>query len=122
MAMAGINPTGIDSPILDETPVPLAALSLIDLPTNDPAFARAPLPYLAAARQVHPWLARCAAGIVVHQHAAMDALLRRDEVMGTSFTVIVDLMHARNSAWGRFTEALMTGSMKGPPYPFAKDP
>lgn len=90
-----------------ESALPLHALNLPYLPMQTPEFARDPMPYVAAARETHPWLARSDAGYVVHQLRAIKDLLARDDVMRTSFDGIVALMGAKNTPWGRFTEEQM---------------
>jgi len=85
----------------------LAELDLPYLAMEQPEFAANPVPHFAAARQKHPWLARCSAGYVVHQYAAIkDLVMRNDEFRG-SYDGIVELMGAKATPWGRFTEAQM---------------
>jgi cytochrome P450 len=82
-------------------------LELSYLPIEEPAFAVDPMPYFEAARQQHPWLARCSVGFLVTEFKAMDEILRQDTKLRMSSPEIVDLMGARGTGWGRFTEEMM---------------
>ena len=85
----------------------LAELDLPYLPMEKAEFAANPFPYFAAARQQHPWLAKCSLGYVIHEYAAIrDLVMRNDEFRG-SYDGIVELMGAKGTPWGRFTEAQM---------------
>jgi cytochrome P450 len=79
-------------------------LKLPSLPMEDAEFAANPWPYLAAAREQHPWLASCAFGYVVHQYGAMRELLRLDHSMTGAYDNVVDIMQARGTPWGRFQQ------------------
>ena len=77
------------------------------LAMEKPEFAANPFPHFAAARQQHPWLAKCSLGYVIHEYAAIrDLVMRNDEFRG-SYDGIVELMGAKGTPWGRFTEAQM---------------
>jgi cytochrome P450 len=82
----------------------LDELHLPYLPMEEPAFSENPYPYLAQARAVHPWLARGAFGYVVHQYKAIQDLLRQDGPMQSAYDGIVEVMGARNTPWGDWTE------------------
>jgi cytochrome P450 len=82
----------------------LTELHLPYLPMEDPAFSRNPYPYLEQARTMHPWLARGAFGYVVHQYKAIQDLLRQDGPMQSAYDGIVEVMGARNTPWGDWTE------------------
>ena len=85
----------------------LAELDLPYLAMEKPEFAANPFPHFAAARQQHPWLAKCSLGYVIHEYAAIkDLVMRNDEFRG-SYDGIVELMGAKGTPWGRFTEAQM---------------
>ena len=81
----------------------LSELDLPYLPMEDAAFARAPYPYLEAARQKHPWLARGAFGYVVHGYKAIQDILRQDGPLQSSYDGIVETMGARDTPWGDWT-------------------
>lgn len=81
-------------------------LDLPELPMEKPEFARNPLPFFAAARHKHPWLAKCSFGYVVHEYFSIKDLLCLDDMHG-SYESIVEVMGAKGTAWGRFTEAQM---------------
>jgi cytochrome P450 len=85
----------------------LAELDLPHLPMETPELARDPLPYFAAARAKHPWLAKCSFGYVVHEYSAIKDLLWMDGYTRGSYDGIVELMGAKGTPWGRFTEAQM---------------
>jgi cytochrome P450 len=82
-------------------------LELSHLPIEEPAFAVDPMPYFEAARRQHPWLASCSVGYLVTEFKAMDEILRQDTKLRMSSSEIVDLMGARGTGWGRFTEEMM---------------
>jgi cytochrome P450 len=85
----------------------LAELDLPYLAMEKPEFAANPFPHFAAAREQHPWLAKCSLGYVIHEYAAIkDLVMRNDEFRG-SYDGIVELMGAKGTPWGRFTEAQM---------------
>jgi cytochrome P450 len=82
----------------------LQELDLPYLPMEDPDFARDPYPYLERARSVHPWLAKGAFGYVVHQYKAIQDLLRQDGALQSAYGGIVEIMGAKNTPWGDWTE------------------
>ncbi len=82
----------------------LESLELPYLAMEQDEFAAEPYHFFAEAREVHPWIARCAFGYVVHDHTAIEELLRMDEHMCPSFDNIIEAMGAENTPWGRFTE------------------
>jgi cytochrome P450 len=79
-------------------------LKLPYLPMDEADFAANPWPHLQAAREQHPWLARCAFGYVVHQFGAIKDLLWQDENLHGGTDDMVALMEARGTEWGRFQE------------------
>jgi cytochrome P450 len=99
----------------------LTELELAHFPWEDPAFAEAPDPYFAAARERHPWAGRCNAGYVVHEYtAARDLLLMGSDHMRTSFDSFIDYMGARGTPWGRFEEEQMI-ALEGAPHQRLRD-
>jgi cytochrome P450 len=82
-------------------------LELAHLPIETPELAIDPMPYFETARRQHPWLAKSNAGLVVTDYTAMKEILHKDENLRMSSTEIVDLMGARGTGWGRFTEEMM---------------
>lgn len=84
-------------------------LDLPFLPVDEPRFASDPFPFLAEAREKHPWLATSNLGYFVHEYKAIKELYVQDDVMRPSFDGIVELMEARGTPWGRFTENQMIG-------------
>ncbi len=82
----------------------VADLDLAYLPMEQTNFAENPFPYLAAARQHHPWLAQCSFGYVVNEYAAMRELMAQEDKMRMSHPGVVELMGAKGTPWGRFIE------------------
>ena len=80
----------------------IADLTLHDLPMADPAFSANPWPELAKARAVHPWLATCDFGHVVHSYDAMRDLLWLDHSLAGAYHDVVEIMDAEGTSWGRF--------------------
>ena len=86
----------------------LDALELAYLPMEEPGFAADPFPHFAAARAVHPWLARCAFGHVITGYEAMRELLWLDHSLTGAYDSVVEMMQARGTQWGRFqSESLL---------------
>lgn len=85
----------------------LPEMDLPYLPMESREFGQDPMRYFAAVREKHPWLAKSDSGYVVHQLRAIRDLLIKDDCMRTSFDGIVELMGAKNTPWGRFTEEQM---------------
>ena len=80
----------------------LADLELATLPMEQGEFARNPFPHFESARRVHPWLAKCAFGYVVHAHEAIRELLVMNDRMEPSFDDVAELMQAEGTEWERF--------------------
>jgi len=81
----------------------LEDLDLPTLPLAREDFAADPIPWLNQARAQHPWIAKCDFGYVVHEHQAIEDLLRQDDRMYPSFDTVIDVMGAKDTPWGRFT-------------------
>jgi cytochrome P450 len=88
-------------------------LDLPHLPIETAEFAADPIPYFAEARRQHPWLANSNVGIVVTDYTAMKEILHKDSNLRMSSKEIVDLMGARGTGWGRFTEEMMLSKSGG---------
>jgi len=83
-------------------------LELSNLPIEQSGMAADPMPYFDAVRRQHPWLARCSVGYAVTEYAAMkEIILHHDGRLRFMSREIVDLMKARGTGWGRFTEEIM---------------
>jgi len=81
---------------LAELDLPYLAMENEDFAANAPAeFSRA--------REKHPWIARCAFGYVIHDHGAIEEVLRMDDRLCPSFDNIIATMGAEDTPWGRFT-------------------
>jgi len=85
----------------------LEDLDLYHLPWHEPSFAADPYPQIEAARERHPWLAKCDAGYVIFEYQAIRDLLVQDDKFRPSFDGVVEIMGARGTPWGRFTEEQM---------------
>lgn len=86
---------------------PVHHLELTNLPIEAPEFAIEPMPYFQAARRQHPWLAKCNVGYLITEYTAMKEILLQDDKLRMSSAEIVDIMGARGTGWGRFTEEMM---------------
>jgi len=85
----------------------LEELDLYHLPWSEPSFAADPYPQIEAAREKHPWLAKCDAGYVIFEYQAIRDLLVQDDKFRPSFDGVVEIMGAHGTPWGRFTEEQM---------------
>ena len=86
---------------------PLEELDLYHLDWDSPEVAADPYPYFDEARKKHPWLAKTDAGYLVFGYRAIRDLMDQDEKLRTSFDGIVEILGAKNTPWGRFTEEQM---------------
>lgn len=82
----------------------LDELDLAYLPLEEASFATNPFPYLEAARNRHPWLAKCSFGLVVNEYRAVRELMAREDKMRMAHPGIVEFMGAKDTVWGRFIE------------------
>jgi cytochrome P450 len=82
----------------------ISELALPDLPIDDADFGIDPFSRFSAARNHHPWLAKCAHGYVVTEYGAIRDLLLMDDRMRGPYEFVFDLMNARGSRWARFQE------------------
>jgi cytochrome P450 len=85
----------------------ISELNLPHLPLERTEFAADPLPYLARAKQQHPWLANSIHGYVVHEYQAIKDLLSMDDRLRVPLHSVVDILGARGTRWGRFMEEQM---------------
>lgn len=85
----------------------LAELDLPFLAVEEEKFAADPTRFFAEARTHHSWLAKSNIGYYVHEYDAVRDLLVRNDKLRTSFDGIVELMNAKGTPWGRFTEHQM---------------
>jgi cytochrome P450 len=65
------------------------------------------MPFFAAARRKHPWLARCNVGYILTEYQAMKDIYYLDDKLRFPGDQIVELMGAQGTGWGRFTEDMM---------------
>ena len=85
-------------------------LPLGDIVLHAPELALDPMPYFAAARARHPWLARSEQGILVIEYQAMKELMSMDDKLRNPNDTIVELMGAQGTGWGRFVDEMMLSS------------
>lgn len=84
-----------------------AELELPHVPIEKPELAVDPMPYFEAAKRQHPWLAKCDVGLLITDYTAMKEILLQDDKLRMPSAEIVDIMGARGTGWGRFTEQMM---------------
>lgn len=77
-------------------------LDLPYLPVEEAGFELDPVARFAAAREHHPWLARCSFGYVLTEYQAIRDLLVHDEHLLFGHNDIVDVMGATGTPWGNF--------------------
>jgi cytochrome P450 len=82
-------------------------LELYFLPMGTPEFAADPYSFVEEARQVHPWIAKCENGYCVFEYTAIRDLMWMDDKMRPSFDEVTNIMGAKDSPWGRFTDEQM---------------
>ncbi len=85
----------------------LTELDLPHLAMESEEFCVQPWHYFAEARGKHPWLASSINGLVVTEYEAIKELMWMDDRMRQSFDGIVEIMGAKGTKWGRFTESQM---------------
>lgn len=85
----------------------VSAADLPDLPIETAEFSQNPDPFAAAARRVHPWLARFSQGLVVHGYQATKELLADDQHFRPGFTPAVEFYGLKDHMWGRFMEEML---------------
>src|SRR3546814_11289843 len=81
---------------LERVDMKLQDLDLPYLPMEDTAFASDQYPFLEQARAQHPWMPSGAFCSLVHEHTAIDDLLRRDRPLTSAYAGIVYRMVARH--------------------------
>jgi len=93
-------------------PKSIDTLDLVELPIEDRQFAADPNPWLAKARDRHPWAARFSHGYMIHGHHAIREIMLQDDKLQIAIGAIVDIMGAEGTEWGQFMKDLMIG-MRG---------
>jgi cytochrome P450 len=79
-------------------------LELGFMPIQSAELANDPMPFLAAARAQHPWLARCEAGYVVHGYQAMKDIMWMDDKLRPPNASVSEIMGAQGTRFGRFLD------------------
>jgi cytochrome P450 len=82
-------------------------LDLFHLPLESPELAANPMPFFAAARERHPWLATSNLGHVVTQYRAIDEIMRLDANLKLPGEHFVEVMGAEGTGWGAFAQDQM---------------
>lgn len=82
-------------------------IDMATLPVEDASFAANPYPRLAAARERHPWLARCSYGYLVFGYPEIADIYEMDDKVHFATDQIIEVMGAKGSPWGNFNEGLM---------------
>jgi cytochrome P450 len=83
--------------------VDAAELDLPYLAVEEPDFAADPISRFAAAREQHPWLARCSIGFIITEAKALRELIAlHDMKMVMGFNDIVEIMGGTGTPWGDF--------------------
>jgi cytochrome P450 len=80
----------------------VADLDLYELPIGEQVFADDPNPYMIAAREKHPWLAKSSFGIVITEYNACSEILLMDDELKTPAEHIVEIMGGEGTHWARF--------------------
>lgn len=77
------------------------------LPVETAEFSADPDPYLIAAREDHPWLARFSQGYVIHGYDEICELMADDDDLATGFAPLIQFYGVEDTMWGKF----MMGNM-----------
>lgn len=80
----------------------IGELKLTHLDVASKPFGDDPLPYIAQARQQHPWLAASDIGYLVTSYRAIDDIMRLDTKLTMPGEEIVGIMGAEGTGWGKF--------------------
>jgi cytochrome P450 len=80
----------------------IAELELPYLPVDEARFAEDPFPYFAAARQKHPWLAKCPFAYVPTTYDAIREVMAHEDKMKMGYGDLVKMMEAEHTPWGQF--------------------
>ena len=72
------------------------------LPVTDRAFEIDPIPYLAAARAEHPWVATCDFGYFVHGYQAIKDIMMMESKIEPSHAPVVQLYRAEGTPWAKY--------------------
>lgn len=85
----------------------VSELSIPVLPVETPEFSANPNPYLIAAREQHPWLARFSQGYIIHGYQAASELFADDEKLIPGLGSVIDFYGVRGTMWARFMEEIV---------------
>ncbi|MCB2074074.1 MAG: cytochrome P450 [Novosphingobium sp.] len=80
----------------------ISDLQLEHIPIATAEFGHDPLPYFAAARSRHDWLAASDIGYVLTRYRAIDDIMRLDDKLKMPGEEILDIMGAHGTGWGDF--------------------
>jgi cytochrome P450 len=80
----------------------LTEMALPYLPADQPEFDRDPMPFVAAARRQHPWMAKFSEGYFVHGYQAVKDFSAMDDKLAPSYDGVAEFYGAQDTAWGEF--------------------
>src|SRR3954470_8397569 len=83
------------------------------LPIDDPGFQSDPFPYIDAAREHHPWLARIDVGYFVFGYEAVKELAARDDYFHPDFQTVVDQLGLAGTPWADYQTNMLVGISGG---------
>lgn len=78
------------------------------------------MPYVEAARQRHPWLAKFSQGYIVHGYQAFKDLVSMDDQMRPGLGPIVEFYEAQGTPWGEFNSEMLL-AQSGPVHKRLRD-
>jgi len=87
----------------------VAELELARLPVDDPEFRKDPMPWIRAAREVHPWLATTDYGYFVHGYQAIKDIIYMDDKLRPSFEELVEYYGVQGTPWAKFQVEQLIG-------------
>jgi cytochrome P450 len=82
-------------------------MTLPELPLQDPAFDRDPMPFVAEARGQHPWLTRFGDKFFIHGYEAIRDILYQDAKLRPAHDDVVETYGAEGTAWADYMEGMM---------------
>lgn len=82
-------------------------MDLPELPLQDSIFDRDPMPFVEAAREKHPWLARFEDKYFVHGYEAIRDILYQDDKLRPAHDDVVEHYGAAGTPWAAYMEGMM---------------
>ncbi len=84
-----------------------ADLKLPILPLQDPEFDRDPMPFIEAAKDEHPWLAKFEGKYFLHGYDAIREILYQDDKLRPAHDDVVEHYGAVGTPWADYMEGMM---------------